>query len=64
MKEIAERSNTKIGSLYRFFPTKDVVADALLELYAESLEAFWQAIIAKARSVTTEQLADRCCHIV
>jgi AcrR family transcriptional regulator len=58
MKEIAERSDTKIGSLYRFFPTKDVVADALLELYSESLEAFWQAIIARARSVSTEQLAD------
>jgi AcrR family transcriptional regulator len=58
MKEIAGRSDTKIGSLYRFFPTKEVVADALLELYAESLETFWQAILAKARSVTTEQLAD------
>ncbi|UVK38772.1 TetR/AcrR family transcriptional regulator [Mesorhizobium sp. AR10] len=58
MKEIAERSDTKIGSLYRFFPTKEVVADALLELYAGSLEAFWQAIIAKARSTTTEHLAD------
>jgi AcrR family transcriptional regulator len=58
MKEIAERSNTKIGSLYRFFPTKELVADALIQLYAESAEAQWQAIIAKAPTATTERLAD------
>ena len=58
MKEIAERSGTKIGSLYRFFPTKELVADALIQLYAESSDAEWQAIVAKARSATAEQLAD------
>jgi AcrR family transcriptional regulator len=58
MKEIAERSGTKIGSLYRFFPNKELVADALIQLYAESLDAEWQAIVAKARSATAEQLAD------
>ncbi len=31
MAEIAERSGTKIGSLYRFFPNKESVADTLLE---------------------------------
>ncbi|SAL34623.1 hypothetical protein AWB69_03185 [Caballeronia udeis] len=58
MKEIAERSGTKIGSLYRFFPTKELVADALMQLYADELELRWQAIIAKAATATTEQLAD------
>jgi AcrR family transcriptional regulator len=47
MKEIADRSSTKIGSLYRFFPTKELVAEALIQLYADSSEAQWQAIIAK-----------------
>ena len=28
MAEIATRSNTKIGSLYRFFPNKEVLANA------------------------------------
>jgi AcrR family transcriptional regulator len=28
MTEIAARSGTAIGSLYRFFPSKDVLADA------------------------------------
>ena len=37
MTEIAARSNTAIGSLYRFFPTKEVLADALLDRYWEQL---------------------------
>jgi AcrR family transcriptional regulator len=58
MKEIAELSDTRIGSLYRFFPTKELVADALIDLYANELDLRWQAIIAKAATATTEQLAD------
>ena len=37
MTEIAARSNTAIGSLYRFFPTKETLADALLQRYGEQL---------------------------
>jgi hypothetical protein len=29
MAEIAARADAKIGSLYRFFPNKDAVADAI-----------------------------------
>jgi len=35
MAEIAARSNTKIGSLYRFFPNKEVLANALIAHYHE-----------------------------
>jgi AcrR family transcriptional regulator len=58
MKEIADRSGTKIGSLYRFFPTKELVADALIDLYAEGSNEFWHNLIARAPSVSTEQLSD------
>jgi AcrR family transcriptional regulator len=58
MSEIALRSGTKIGSLYRFFPTKELVGDALIEDYAQSSEVQWQAIIAAAPSATPERLAD------
>jgi AcrR family transcriptional regulator len=58
MSEIAVRSGTKIGSLYRFFPTKELVADALIEDYAQSSEVQWQAIIAAAPSATPERIAD------
>lgn len=39
MTEIASASHTAIGSLYRFFPSKEAVADALLRQYTESLGA-------------------------
>jgi AcrR family transcriptional regulator len=35
MTEIAGRSRTAIGSLYRFFPSKESLADALLFQYAQ-----------------------------
>jgi glyoxylase-like metal-dependent hydrolase (beta-lactamase superfamily II) len=37
MAEIAARSNTKIGSLYRFFPNKEVLANALIAHYHEGV---------------------------
>src|SRR5258707_570571 len=37
MAEIAARSNTKIGSLYRFFPNKEVLANALIAHYHQSV---------------------------
>jgi len=58
MSEIALRSGTKIGSLYRFFPTKELVGDALIEDYAQSSEVQWQAIIAAAPGAAPERLAD------
>jgi len=35
MSDIAARSGTAFGSLYRFFPSKEALADALLVQYAE-----------------------------
>ena len=43
MAEIAARADAKIGSLYRFFPNKDAVADALMRRYAEALQAEYDA---------------------
>jgi AcrR family transcriptional regulator len=37
MTEIAAISGTAIGSLYRFFPSKDALADALLARYTQQL---------------------------
>src|SRR6201996_1591938 len=44
MTEIAARSRTAIGSLYRFFPTKEVLAEALLNRYGELLGQGFAAI--------------------
>jgi AcrR family transcriptional regulator len=58
MAEIAARADARIGSLYRFFPSKEAVADALLQRYAEILQAEYDAIHARAAVITPEQLAD------
>src|SRR5271156_952382 len=58
MAEIAARADAKIGSLYRFFPNKDAVADALMRRYAEALQAEYDAIHAHAADVTPQELAD------
>jgi len=58
MAEIAARADAKIGSLYRFFPNKDAVADALMRRYAEALQAQYDAIHAHAADATPQELAD------
>ncbi|MEA1676764.1 TetR/AcrR family transcriptional regulator [Nitrospirillum sp. BR 11163] len=58
MTEIASRSNTAIGSLYRFFPSKEALAEALLRRYGERAGAGLDAIAAQARDLTAGELAD------
>jgi AcrR family transcriptional regulator len=58
MAEIAARAEAKIGSLYRFFPNKDAIADALMEHQADILRVEYDAIHARAADATPEQLAD------
>jgi AcrR family transcriptional regulator len=58
MAEIAARADAKIGSLYRFFPNKDAVAEALMRRYAEALQAEYDAIHVHAAEATPQELAD------
>jgi len=58
MAEIAARADARIGSLYRFFPSKEAVADALMQRYADILQAEYNAIHARAAVATPEELAD------
>ena len=58
MTEIAARSLTATGSLYRFFPTKASVADALLARYAEAVGERFVAIEVRAKTLTPDDLAD------
>ncbi|QEN85406.1 TetR/AcrR family transcriptional regulator [Labrys sp. KNU-23] len=58
MAEIALRADARIGSLYRFFPSKDAVADALMDHYATVLAAAYDAVRDQAGNVTPEELAD------
>jgi AcrR family transcriptional regulator len=58
MTEIAAASHTAIGSLYRFFPSKEAVADALLRQYTDGLGAGLAHLRARARGMGAGALAD------
>jgi AcrR family transcriptional regulator len=58
MTEIAARSKTAIGSLYRFFPNKEVLADAFLADYVEKIFECLDRIAAEAPGMNPRQLAE------
>jgi AcrR family transcriptional regulator len=57
MTEIAARSGTAIGSLYRFFPTKEALADALLRQYTQHALDSLAELRARAGDMTFDDLA-------
>jgi AcrR family transcriptional regulator len=58
MTEIAARSGTAFGSLYRFFPSKEALADALLARYAQRTLDGLAALAEQAPGMTQAALAD------
>jgi AcrR family transcriptional regulator len=64
MTEIAARAEAPIGSLYQFFPNKDVLADALVARYAEHVEAALDRIMVQVADLDGSQLADRLLDVL
>src|ERR1700685_1987175 len=58
MAEIAARSDTKIGSLYRFFPNKQSLADAIIVSTWKKLDAEFDQFEASVASLSIRALAD------
>jgi AcrR family transcriptional regulator len=58
MAEIAARAGAPIGSLYRFFPNKEVLADALLRRFKNTINDAFAAIDARAGELSIATLAD------
>lgn len=58
MAEIAARADAPIGSLYRFFPNKDALADALIQRYSELIDAAFEKIDSRRETSTIEEFAD------
>ncbi|OWK36559.1 Transcriptional regulator, TetR family [Fimbriiglobus ruber] len=58
MAEIATRAGAQIGSLYRFFPNKEVLADALMQRHRELVDGAFGKIESRAMSVSAHDLAD------
>ena len=59
MTEVAARAGAAIGSLYQFFPTKEALAHALLEQYAQALYAELGKFAEQSADWDTDQLALR-----
>ncbi|MGQ9370739.1 TetR family transcriptional regulator [Azospirillum sp. ST 5-10] len=59
MTEIAARAGAAIGSLYRFYPSKEVLADTLLARYGDHMLAGLDAIAAGKDGRDPAALADR-----
>src|SRR5690242_11075089 len=58
MTEIAARAGASIGSLYQFFPTKELIAEALHAANADALVALLEALAPRLAGKPAEALAD------
>jgi AcrR family transcriptional regulator len=58
MAEIAARAGAQIGSLYRFFPNKEALADALIQRYSESIDEAFCKIEDHVDTLSIHELAD------
>jgi AcrR family transcriptional regulator len=62
MTEIATRSSTAIGSLYRFFPTKEALGEALLQRFIDRLAGAFDEVEDRAAKLDPHMLADALIH--
>jgi AcrR family transcriptional regulator len=58
MAEIAARAKAPIGSLYRFFPSKEILAQALIQRYAVLINEAFDSIDRRVDEVPVEAVAD------
>jgi len=59
MTEIAAKAGASIGSLYQFFPTKDVLAAALHQVNGEALSAMLDDLARETAGLSPVRVADR-----
>ncbi len=64
MAEIASRAGAPIGSLYRFFPNKEVLADALMQRFGDVIDEAFTSIDDRAREMSMAELADALLALV
>src|ERR1700742_4494084 len=64
MSEVAARAGAQLGSLYRFFPNKDILANALIERFHVRVAEIFDSIDGKARPLSPEALADALLNVL
>jgi AcrR family transcriptional regulator len=58
MTAIAQRAGAAIGSLYQFFPSKEAVAEALFDRFAERAASSFARVEERAPGLSPAELAD------
>ena len=58
MTAIAERSGSGIGTLYHYFPDKQSMALALLNQYAQKIEAHWKPLMEQTETLSHAAFAE------
>jgi AcrR family transcriptional regulator len=58
MAEIAARAGAPIGSLYRFFPNKEILADALIQRFIGLINEAFEDINRRIKSLSTAALVE------
>ena len=58
MTAIAERSGSGIGTLYHYFPDKQSMAFAVLNQYAQEIEAHWKPLMEQAETLSHHEFAE------
>jgi len=58
MAEIAARAGAPIGSLYRFFPGKEILADALVQRFGELINAAFGEVNSRVKSLSPSALTE------
>jgi AcrR family transcriptional regulator len=59
MTQIAKRAGASIGSLYQFFPSKELLAEALFARYVERVTSMLEDLAKGAPGLSPKALADR-----
>src|ERR1700675_2029860 len=59
MTQIAKRAGASIGSLYQFFPSKEVLAEALFARYVERVASMLEDLSKHAPGLSPQRLADK-----
>jgi AcrR family transcriptional regulator len=59
MTQIAKHAGASIGSLYQFFPSKEVLAEALFARYVERVTSMLEDLAKHAPGISPRGLADR-----
>ncbi len=58
MAEVATRAGAQIGSLYRFFPNKDVLANALVDRFRARVADAFDSIESRVATLSSSAFAD------